>query len=109
MKTLPVLNEEELRAFFQENLHNAVGKAGSASNCPITRFYRQRYGLDVTTTRSYITHYSLHSKLQRRDVAGWTKFFVRLIDKHGFCLVTGEEALEALDRAILESKEGDGL
>ena len=105
MNTLPELKEEELRAFFQENNDNIVGKSVSAYYCPITRFYKEKYGMDVTTVRTYIKFYRPNKEPQHKRVHPWVTSFIRMLDNlYGHRYVTGAQSLEVLDRAIIESK-----
>ena len=101
MNTLPELKEEELRSFFQEHLNDVVGQGVRSHDCPITRFYRERYGMSVTTTRQHITFYPLEERSQYRMNDPWVASFTTFIDWYcGHNYVTGQECLKALDKAL---------
>ena len=107
---LPELKEEELRAYFQAHLDDPVGIPRSAGGCPITKFYKDKYGIEITATHKKISLYSDdQTATQRRYHSSWSSRFTWLIDHwysaHVMVSITGAQALKALDQAVEEAND----
>jgi hypothetical protein len=111
MEILPELKEEELRSFFQDHLNDTVGVSVRAGNCPISTFYKEKYGLEIATNRSHITFYFRAPcwETKERENEPWVSSFVRTFDRNYRQPrpVTGAQALAILNRVTNLQEEAN--
>jgi hypothetical protein len=111
MEILPELKEEELRSFFQDHLNDTVGVSVRAGSCPISTFYKEKYGLEITTNRSHITFYfrAPSYESQKRKNESWVSAFVRTFDRNysSASPIKGAQALAILNRVTNLQEEAN--